>query len=332
MVKQAKANCMEVHAWFNVFKVCTKAGPPDSFSHVANRHPEWLSKDVNGVSASGDGEFLDPGVPEVREYLKKVVADLVGKYNINGLMLDYVRYPGKNWGYNDKAVAEFNKEYGRTGKPSPDDPDWCNWRRDQVTATVRAIYREVQRMKPGMKVSAATIAWGSCPSTFEQTSAYKAVFQDWRTWMREGIIDANMPMNYKDPSDPRQSRWFDDWVKGFKRWSYGRHVYCGLMVYSVSGAAEQVQLTRDEGVDGIVGLAFSQTKTKTALASELRSTVFTEPAPIPSMPWKKSIARLPKHPRTQSRVHRTGWAPTPSRVSMILNELILESAFAGMDA
>lgn len=334
ITRQAKANGMEVHAWFNVFKVCTKAGAPTDYRHVANRHPEWLSKDVNGVSASQDGAFLDPGVPEVREYLKKVVADLVTKYNVNGLMLDYIRYPGKNWGYNDKAVAAFNRAYARTGKPSPDDPDWCSWRRDQVTATVRAIYHEVQSIRPGTKVSAATIAWGSCPSTFEQTSAYKAVFQDWRSWMRDGIIDANMPMNYKNPSDTRQSRWFDDWVRGFRKWSYGRHVYCGLMVYSVAGAAEQVQCARSEGVDGIVGLAFSQTKVKTALASELKSTVFSEPTHVPSMPWKKTMAKLPKRSKTQ---RRASGAHAPARragisaptVSLLPDGTDSESALIG---
>lgn len=285
-IKQAKANGLEVHAWFNVFRVCTTTISSDP-KHVANTHPEWLSKDVNGISASSDGKFLDPGVPEVRTYLVKLISDLVGKYDIDGVTLDYIRYPENTWGYNDIAVARFNAKYGRTGKPSPTDPLWCDWRREQVTETVRAIRDEIHRLKPRVKLSAATVAWGDCPSDFTKTSAYGHVFQDWRKWMEDGLLDANMLMNYREPSGQNAS--FVGWLVGAKKWSGGRHVYCGLMAYDdrAAGTVSQVKLAREKGVQGVVGFAFSQSDQplKSDLACKLK-TVFEESAPVPAMPWK----------------------------------------------
>ena len=292
-IKKCRANGLEVHAWFNVYRVWTSNANPPPAGHVVNLHPEWLSKDVNGNTGAGDGQFLDPGVPEVRQYLVKLIADLVGKYDIDGLMLDFVRYPGRSWGYNDTAVAGFNALYGRTGKPSPDDPLWCRWRREQVTQTVRAIRREVNRLKPGVKLSAATVAWGPCPSDFAKTDAYSGLFQDWRRWMEEGLLDANMPMNYKDPATPKHNQYFIDWLKGTKKWSYGRHVYCGLIMFkdNISGVASQIRAARDKGLDGIVGFAFSQVGCKSDLSSKLKSTVFSKRAPVPPMRWKAKAAR-----------------------------------------
>jgi len=294
VITQARAAGLEVHAWFNVYRVGAKTGLPTLPNHVATLHPEWLTKDEKGNTLSAEGAFLDPGVPAARQYLLTVISDLVSKYELDGLMLDYIRYPGKNWGYNDIAIAEFNKAYGRTGKPLPDDPAWRDWRRQQVTQTVQAISETVHRLKPGMKLSAATIAWGKCDPDFTQTSAYKTVFQDWPSWMRQGFLDANMPMNYKDPTNPKLNQWFADWVVGAKKWSYGRHVYCGLMLYnSIPGAIKQIKLALDNGADGVVGLSFSQATFKDELARKLKSTVFSAPSPTPSMAWKLSVQDKP---------------------------------------
>jgi uncharacterized lipoprotein YddW (UPF0748 family) len=293
-IQTARSSGMGVHAWFNVFRVWSSAPKPTDPRYAVNAHPEWLTKDCDGCVQATDGEFLDPGVPAAREYIVKLVTDLLTKYDVDGVCLDFIRYPGKTWGYNDTAVALFNKEYGRTGKPAIDDPDWRQWRRDQVTATVRAIYAEAHRIRPGIMVSAATIAWGSCPEDFRKTSAYNHVFQDWRKWMQEGILDANMPMTYQDPADDKQSLWFHEWMAGLKRWSYGRHVYCGLMVTkgNVDGAVSQVRTVRESGLDGFVGFAWSQgaDSTRAALAQKVKCGIFAKSAPVPTMAWTSSAA------------------------------------------
>jgi len=280
---------LEVHAWFNVYRVWSNIPVMSDQRHVVNAHPEWLNKDFDGNVKSDDGRFIDPGVPEARAYTVKLVGDLLTKYSVDGLMLDFIRYPGKKWGYSNIAVARFNKENNRTGKPDPDDPLWCQWRRDQVTAMAKAIHDEVQRINPKIKVSACTVTWGGCQSDWTKTDAYGYVFQDWRLWMEKGYLDANMPMNYKDPANTKHIQYYLDWLDGFKRWSYGKHTYNTIMLFkdNVPGAVTQIKQGRKKKMEGVVGFAFCQTKCKDDLAKQIRTQVFANPAPVPEMPWKK---------------------------------------------
>lgn len=285
-IKKAHENGMEVHAWINVYRVWTGRSDPTNPKHVVNQHPEWVNRNAGGASREGSSVFLDPGAPKVREYTVKLVADILSKYDVDGIMLDYVRYPRADWGYSEGAVSAFNAKYGKTGKPAQTDPQWCQWRRDQVTDTVKAIAAEITRTKPYVKLSAATVAWGSCPQDFARSDAYSSTFQDWRLWMEQGIIDINMPMNYKNPSIAREAQWYADWIEGTKRWAYKRAAYCTIMVYgdNIDGAVRQVKLSRDKGLH-VVGFAFSQDDGSKALGEKLKA-AFKEPAPVPSLSWK----------------------------------------------
>lgn len=287
-IKTGRENNMEVHAWLNIYRVWTGSSKPTDDHHVVNEHPEWISKNTSGANNTGEGMFLDPGAPGVKEYTVKLVADILKKYDVDGIMLDYVRYPGKVWGYSDGAVESFNKMYNRTGKPSADDQLWGRWRRQQVTDTVRAINSEINKTKPWVKLSAATIPWGGCPQDFVKTDAYAAVFQDWRLWMQEGLIDINMPMNYKDPANERHQQWFKDWLAGMEKWSYDRHTWNTIMVMrgNAPGAVEQVKLTQKTKMPGVALFAFSQGGVKDELVKLLSEGAFKEPAPLPEMPWK----------------------------------------------
>ena len=286
-IQKCRENGLQVYAWFNVYRVWG-GGKPSNPKHVVNQHPEWLNKNFDGKTGTSDGLFLDPGVPEVRAYTVKVLGDLLSKYDVDGIMLDFVRYPDRDWGYSEIAVARFNKQYGRTGKPDPRDFTWGRWRREQVTEMVRAMYKEINRRKPRCVLSAATIPWGPCATSWTRTDAFAWVFQDWRLWMEQGILDVNMPMNYKNPAKPRDQGWYVDWLEGMKKWSYGRHAISVAMVLynNVDGAVEQIRLAREHGLPGAGGFAFSQTSRKAELAAALKAKVYQEPAPVPVCPWK----------------------------------------------
>ncbi len=286
-IKQCRKNGLQVYAWFNVYRVWG-GGTPSNPDHIVNKHPEWLNKNYDGKTSSGDGIFLDPGIPEVRAYTVKVLADMLSKYDVDGIMLDFVRYPNRDWGYSDIAVARFNKQYGRKGKPDPKDQTWGWWRRQQVTQMVRDIYAEINRQKPWVALSAATIPWGPCQNPWTKTDAFGWVFQDWRAWMEEGILDVNMPMNYKDPAKPRDEGWYEDWLDGMKKWSYNRYAISIAMVMkgNVDGAVQQIQAARGRGLPGAGGFAFSQGAFSADLAKALKAKVYQEPAPVPVLPWK----------------------------------------------
>src|SRR4029453_6654091 len=98
--------------------------------------------------------------------------------------------------------------------PAPGDPDWSRWRRDQVTGLVRRLYLEVLAHKPGLKVSAALIAFGTGPTNqaaWPAAEAFWRVYQDWRAWTEEGLVDLAVPMVYKTEHTAAGEAAFDQW-------------------------------------------------------------------------------------------------------------------------
>ena len=141
-------------------------------------------------------------------------------YDVDGVHLDQVRYyEGQplRWGYNPTSVARFNAQFNRdpSTQPLPEDPDWIAWRRDQVTALVRRVYTQTKAIKPNVAVTAAVVTWGRGPVTdadWQKQAAYSAVLQDWRSWLKQGIVDYLLPMDYFRESN-EQATWFDTWTQ-----------------------------------------------------------------------------------------------------------------------
>lgn len=292
IIEKAHANGIEVHAWLNTYRIWGAKDYPTDPNHIVIRNPEWLTRTSSGNLNGSEGLFLDPGVLEVQDYTYDVFMDVVRNYDIDGIHMDYIRYPGINFGYAAPAIERFNSETGRVGVPSNSDPLWKQWRRDQVTALVRRIYEGVNSVKPGVKVSAATIPWGDCSLNFHNTSAFSQVYQDWCGWMKEGILDANIPMNYKKESNVKNAREYRNWLYGFKRWQYNRHIYNGLdFLQSPELVARQLEAARKRGAEGMVGFSFNQSESRVKLVQMLKNGIFAELAIVPEMPWKYSAQR-----------------------------------------
>ena len=293
MIEKGHAAGLEVHAWINVFRVWRSEDSALEPCHVTVKHPEWLNKTRTGKVSASDGNFLDPGIPEVKNYVADIVTDLLSKYDVDGIHLDYIRYPGQDFGYSPTSIYKFNEFFGRAGRPRNDDPEWCQWRRDQVTQTLRKIYHVIRAVKPAVKLTVAGIPWGECPFSFEQSAAYRTVYQDWAGWLREGIVDACVPMNYRDQRNPDQARAYYDWLDGMCRWKANRLVYAGLMVGAdVEAAVQQIKISRNAGLDGVVAFAFNAAPWRENLVDALRTEVFQAPAETPPMPWKSEQTQV----------------------------------------
>lgn len=214
---------IEVHAWVNTFFVGI-TGTRVYYEHGA----EW-----GGRTQDGDiGGYLDPGNPDAASYTRGVFMDLARHYAVDGIHLDFIRYPeGGDWGYNPVSVSRFNQANGRTGTPAVDDGAWSQWRRDQVTGFVRTLHHDLHQLKPGLRLSAALIPWGPGPAgdaTWRQTAAYSQVFQDWRAWLEEGILDLAVPMNYDSEWSASAAAWFDQWNQWEKDGAFGRTLLIGV--------------------------------------------------------------------------------------------------------
>lgn len=275
-IEKAHSEGMQVHAWVNVCRIWRDQNVPTDSRHIVNAHPEWLSKTVDGKTRAAEGLFMDPGVPAAREYTAALCEDIVRRYDVDGIHLDYIRYPGDEWGYNDEALARYYGETGTNRKPSTKDARWCEWRRQQVTEQVRLISEKIHAVKPKVVLSAATIAWGPPGSDFGKTSPYCQVFQDWKTWAARGYLDAIIPMNYKNENSAKTAQQFRDWLGAMKRWSSGKPVYVGVDVHSndSSGAVRQVHATKNAKMDGFVLFSFNPSSKRNAVVRAMNGTPY----------------------------------------------------------
>ncbi|MCC6234677.1 MAG: family 10 glycosylhydrolase [Verrucomicrobiales bacterium] len=235
-----------VHAWLVAFNIWNhETRRPPQTNHPYLRHPDWLTRTRSGRTWDGANYAFDPGHPAVQEHTFQVGMELVRRYDIDGLHLDYIRYAGPEWGYHPLAVARFNRAYDRSGTPPPTDAAWRQFRRDQVSALVRRIYLHAHAEKPDLIVSAATIAFA--PGIRERlqwssSAAYAHVLQDWRAWMEEGILDWNLPMLYfREAADGAS---LTDWLRFVSTHQYRRRAAAGLGFYLNSFAATEAQIER----------------------------------------------------------------------------------------
>jgi uncharacterized lipoprotein YddW (UPF0748 family) len=245
---------LEVHAWIATTALWNRRDrPPQNPGHAFNRHgpdapaaENWLSHDVDGLTWDGSNYMLDPGHPGAADHIARVAAELVREYEVDGLHLDLIRYAGRSWGYNPVSLERFRRRFGVEGRPAPRDPRWQQWRRDQITDLVRRIYLDTMAVKPSVTVSAATIGWGSGPvdeRSWQATSAYADVFQDWTGWLTEGIVDLAMPMIYDDERDLRQRTWFDQWLAWQRERKGRRQIVAGIGLFlnEPQGGLAQIQ-------------------------------------------------------------------------------------------
>src|SRR5712692_384229 len=212
---------IEVHAWLNTFF----AGES---SRLYMQHGDLWGNRANDGSTSG---YVDPGVPEVQIYTHQVFMDVARRYDVDGLHMDFVRYPGTVWGYSPESIALYQLETGARSVPSPDDETWKAWRRARVTAFVKDLHDDLKAEKPAVKLSGALICFGGGPLTagdWTRTSAYSSVLQDWSTWLAQGYLDFGVPMNYDSDWNRLQKGLFGHWLDFEKDSGFAARVVTGV--------------------------------------------------------------------------------------------------------
>jgi len=206
---------LEIHAWANIFKCFngTETNILNDPNHISKRKLEWVIEDYRDNQNSF---WLDPGLPEVREYIAGMLAEMVGKYDLDGVQLDYIRYPGKN--FDDHASYE---KYGN-GIPLDD------WRRNNITDAVALIYKKIKAVKHFVKVGAAPIGIYKNDNGINGWEGLTEVYQDSREWLKRGIVDYLAPQIYWGIDDKPQ---FDIIAKEWTENSFGRNIVLGIAAY-----------------------------------------------------------------------------------------------------
>ncbi len=204
-VDEAHARGMELHAWVENFYVGNDAlGGPGPILSV---HPEWAAVEREDVGKSGPQPsnqergyyFLDPAIPEARQYLLDIYTEMLSRYAIDGVHLDYIRYPislplQNSFSYSDYSRTAFEARYGidpytitPEGNPSQW-AQWVAWRQNNINTFVEAVRESIATTRPAAALSAAVF-----PDEFESKIRK---LQDWEFWAQQGWLDFLTGMSF----------------------------------------------------------------------------------------------------------------------------------------
>ncbi|WP_368751036.1 glycoside hydrolase family 10 protein, partial [Klebsiella oxytoca] len=197
MLDEAHKRGMRVHAWFNPYRVSVNTRPKtvtelnstlSQFpASVYVLHPEW-------IRTSGDRFVLDPGIPEVRDWITSIVAEVVERYPVDGVQFDdyfYTETPGSK--LNDNRTFQ---QYGQGFAAKAD------WRRHNTQLLIEQVSRTIKQLNPAVEfgVSPAGV-WRNrshdpSGSDTRGAAAYDESYADTRLWVQQGWLDYIAPQIY----------------------------------------------------------------------------------------------------------------------------------------
>ncbi len=215
---------MELHAWFNPFRVRNLGYYPLDPNSFASKHPQFVKEFDKKF-------FLDPGYPEVRSHIIEVVAEVARNYDVDAILLDDYFYPypveGKKFG-DERSFAK----YGRAYYPKR----LKEWRRENINQFVSILSDTLKNINPKIKFGISPFGiWRNKSVDPEGSSgrrgisSYDNLYADVRKWLMDGSIDYVIPQLYWEKGNH-----FGDFTSLVQWWgenSFGKSLYIGQALY-----------------------------------------------------------------------------------------------------
>ena len=292
MVRESHRRELEFHAWLNPYRALTNAASTAVVApnHVTVLHPDW-------VVPYGNLRVLDPGLPAVRQYLVRVVMDVVRRYDVDAIHFDDYFYPSPQAGivFNDDASFAANPR-GFASK--------ADWRRNNVDIFVKAVSDSIRAVKPRVKFGISprgvwrngTAVGGTATTAFQ---SYTDIFADSRKWLRRGWVDYLAPQVYFAIGQTAANYalivpWWSQQVNP----DTVRHVYVGQAPYRISATATEVGFRSPSQLPSQIRLLRQQPNVRGSIyyktvdlranrlgfTDSLRTNFYRFPALLPTMP------------------------------------------------
>ncbi|WP_409160208.1 glycoside hydrolase family 10 protein [Pectobacterium sp. B2J-2] len=234
MLDEAHKRGMKVHAWFNPYRVSvnTKSATVAELNRTLSQNPASvfvLHRDW--IRTAGDRFVLDPGIPEARNWITSIVAEVVARYPIDGVQFDdyfYAESPGS--ALDDSATFKI---YGQGFASKAD------WRRHNTQQLIEQVSHTIKQLKPDVEfgVSPAGVwrnrSHDAAGSDTRGAAAYDEAYADTRLWVQQGLLDYIAPQLYwpfaRDAARyDVLAKWWADVVK-----PTSTHLYIGVALYKV---------------------------------------------------------------------------------------------------
>ncbi|HIQ88227.1 TPA: family 10 glycosylhydrolase [Candidatus Galligastranaerophilus faecipullorum] len=283
-VRGAHKRNMTLHVWFESFYIGNKLPQEDAYNILAVR-PTWGNRNKENNASNEPvahisehrGYFIDPANPEVVDFLTKLILEICARYNIDGVNLDYVRYPvsakatssnyaASNWGYTPYAREEFKKIYGIDPvEISANSAMWNKWdmyRQDRIT-------KYVANIKDALKDRGVVLSAVIFP---DYKTSLETKQQNWQRWSSYNYVDALTPLILT--ADYNLA---DNMLDELRRKTSSRtKIYPGLFVGFMEGESEdllkQIHIIRNRNLEGVVLFDWAHMDKK--YSDVLRTSVF----------------------------------------------------------
>jgi uncharacterized lipoprotein YddW (UPF0748 family) len=234
----------------------------EDLSRMSPRDPQYLRRLSEYARARSDrveGIFISPIHKGAVEHATKVIGDIVSRYDVDGIHLDYIRYPNDEFDYSADALEEFRSEivsrvsgaerrdYASRARGRPlfytemFPQGWQEFRRTRLTALLTKIRATVKSRRSRAMLTAAVFP--------DANDAANRRFQNWGGWLEAGLLDAICPMAYT--TDPAL---FRSQIANVEHLAGGRSVWAGIGAFQLSASAtvENIRAARQLGAEGVV--------------------------------------------------------------------------------
>ncbi|HYB93620.1 MAG TPA: family 10 glycosylhydrolase [Vicinamibacterales bacterium] len=265
VLEHAHGAGMKVHAWVAVNLVSSSVTLPASRDHVIYRAPEWLmvprelaaelkkidlrspayigrlARWTRAHSSVVEGLYTSPLHPAAQDHTAAVIGEIAARYAVDGIHLDYVRFPNQEFDYSPAAIEQFKAAVypGLTDRERKEaaarerlDPAaypnlfperWSDFRRDRLTTLVIKIRTAVRTARPGVVFSAAVVP--------DAQVAHDSRLQDWRGWIDRSLLDVICPMAYTTETET-----FRRQIAAARAYAGSRPVWAGIGAYQMPPA------------------------------------------------------------------------------------------------
>ena len=235
-IQEAHKRGIELHAWLNPYRYSSSE---DTYSSLENdyaaQHPDWILDYGSGTT------ILDPGLPEVRQRIQEIIADIVERYDVDGIVFDdyFYAYGGTSTNL-DKATQD---------KYRPEGKDLGDWRRENVDMMIKDVYDTIQAIKPYVKFGVSPFGtWTTnkevakehgitLPGGVGQTgNMYAEIYCDPIAWLEQGTVDYISPQLYWTTTSAYPFGILSNWWSEISS-RFGRHFYASHSVSALNGSA-----------------------------------------------------------------------------------------------
>lgn len=310
-IEEAHKRGIELHVWVNPFRYETSAGAFGENDKVRKNCKQWIISYNNG---SYSGTIIDPGFPEARNYVIKVLMEIIHNYDVDGILMDDYFYP---YGGTTKEDATSLNKY------KPTDQNAADWRRENVDKCMKQLYDSIQACKPwvrfgmgpfGVWTNQSSVAkkYGiSLPKDIYDLDDYEVQFCNTVEWVKGGYVDYIAPQLYWPTTSKNTDYdvlckwWAQDVCKHFSDMlPDGKkvHAYVSQAAYRFGSAELGLQIDDNRefapfDAPGSIfyntasykhlGVGYNDQNVNEDLSKKLKASKFTEKALPPAMDWKK---------------------------------------------